>query len=50
VPLAEVEARSTDLGAMYRLLAGGGYDVDLVDLRALLGEVHWTSFADWARG
>lgn len=48
LPLAEVEARSADLGAMYRFLADGGYQVDLVDLRALL-EVRWTSFADWAR-
>lgn len=48
--LEEVAQRSADLGAMYRFLAAGGYRVDLVDLRALLEEVRWTSFAAWAAG
>lgn len=47
-PLEEVAARSADLAAMYGFLAAGGYRVDLVDLRALLEDVRWTTFADWA--
>jgi uncharacterized protein YbjT (DUF2867 family) len=49
-PLEAVEARSADLGAMYRFLAGPGYGIDVDAVRARYPEVAWRSFRDWARG
>jgi uncharacterized protein YbjT (DUF2867 family) len=47
-PLAEVQARSADLGAMYAFLAGEGYAIDVAAVRARYPEVAWRTFADWA--
>ncbi|WP_320671162.1 NmrA family NAD(P)-binding protein [Patulibacter defluvii] len=49
-PLAEVEARSHDLGAMYRFLTETGYGIDVAAVRARYPEVAWRSFASWASG
>ncbi|WP_211241752.1 NmrA family NAD(P)-binding protein [Patulibacter minatonensis] len=49
-PLEAVEARSADLGAMYRFLAGPGYGIDVDAVRARYPEVAWRSFSAWARG
>jgi len=48
VPLEQVEARSADLGAMYRFLRGPGYGIDVAAVLARYPEVPWRSFADWA--
>jgi uncharacterized protein YbjT (DUF2867 family) len=48
LPLAEVQARSADLGAMYGFLAREGYGIDVAAVRARYPEVAWRSFADWA--
>ncbi|MDO9409803.1 NmrA family NAD(P)-binding protein [Patulibacter sp.] len=47
-PLAEVRARSADLGAMYAFLAGEGYGIDVAAVRARYPEVPWRTFASWA--
>lgn len=47
-PIAEVEVRSADLGAMYRFLAGPGYGIDVGAVRARYPEVAWQRFDAWA--
>jgi NmrA-like family len=49
VSLADVEARSPDLAAMFGFLAQRGYSVDIPALRRAHPELGWTSFADWAQ-
>ena len=48
VPIAEIQARSPDLAAMYTFLSGRGYEIDVPALRGRYPEVGWLSFADWA--
>ncbi|WP_354698476.1 hypothetical protein DSM112329_04158 [Paraconexibacter sp. AEG42_29] len=48
VPLAAIEQRSADLGAMYRFLAGEGYGIDVDAVRRTYPEVTWTTFREWA--
>jgi len=48
VPIAEIEAHSTDLAAMFRYFAKTGLDVDVEGLRRDHPEVPWRSFAEWA--
>lgn len=47
--VAEVEARSPDLAAMFRFLTERGYDVDVDALHRAHPEIAWTPFADWAQ-
>ena len=49
VSLADVEARSHDLAAMFRFLARHGYSVDIPALQQAHPDFEWTSFATWAR-
>lgn len=49
VSLADVEARSPDLAAMFGFLAQLGYSVDIPALRRAHPDLGWTSFADWAQ-
>ncbi|GAA2248278.1 MULTISPECIES: NmrA/HSCARG family protein [Kitasatospora] len=47
-PLAEIEAYSADLAAMFRYFTEVGLDVDVEGLRRDHPEVGWQRFADWA--
>lgn len=47
--IADVEARSPDLAAMFRFLTERGYTVDVDALHKTHPEIGWTPFADWAR-
>lgn len=48
IPLAEVEAYSPDLAAMFRYFTEVGLDIDVEALRRAHPEIGWQSFADWA--
>lgn len=48
VPIAQIQARSPDLAAMYAFLSDGGYDIDVPGLRSRYPEVDWLRFAEWA--
>ncbi|MDX2544309.1 NmrA/HSCARG family protein [Streptomyces sp. WI04-05B] len=48
VPLAQIEAHSADLAAMFRYFGASGLHVDVEGLRRDHPEVGWQSFADWA--
>lgn len=48
VPLAQIEAHSADLAAMFRYFAATGLDVDVEGLRRDHPEVGWQTFAEWA--
>jgi nucleoside-diphosphate-sugar epimerase len=48
IDLGEVAARSADLAAMYGFLAGAGYDVDALGVRARCRDIKWTTFGEWA--
>lgn len=47
--IADVEARSPDLAAMFRFLTERGYSVDVDGLHKTHPEIAWTPFADWAQ-
>lgn len=47
--IADVEARSHDLAAMFRFLTERGYDVDVDAMHKDHPEIAWTPFADWAQ-
>jgi uncharacterized protein YbjT (DUF2867 family) len=49
IPIAEAGRQSEDLARMYEWFDRVGYDVDLAALRRDFSEVHWHSFAEWAR-
>jgi len=49
LPIAEVEARSHDIAAMYLFLGAVGYRADSADLRARFPELSLTPFAGWVR-
>ncbi|HEX4011664.1 MAG TPA: NmrA family NAD(P)-binding protein [Solirubrobacteraceae bacterium] len=49
VPVAQIQARSPDLAAMYAFLSDDGYDIDVPALRDRYPEVGWLRFAEWAR-
>ncbi|WP_371501396.1 NmrA/HSCARG family protein [Kitasatospora sp. NBC_00374] len=48
LPLAEIEAYSADLAAMFRYFGEVGLEVDVAGLRRDHPQVGWQSFADWA--
>ncbi|NEA64136.1 NmrA/HSCARG family protein [Streptomyces sp. SID12488] len=48
VPLAQIEAHSADLAAMFRYFTATGLDVDVEGLRRDHPEVGWHGFAEWA--
>ncbi|MFF2960588.1 NmrA/HSCARG family protein [Streptomyces sp. NPDC057963] len=47
-PLEDLRTANPDMYAMYRFLAGTGYQVDLGALRSRFPTVPWTSYAAWA--
>jgi uncharacterized protein YbjT (DUF2867 family) len=49
VEIGVSEVGSSDMRAMWRFLAGAGYQADLPALRAEFPDLAWTSFRDWAR-
>jgi uncharacterized protein YbjT (DUF2867 family) len=49
VPIAQIQARSPDLAAMYAFPSERGYDIDVPALRDRYPEVDWLRFADRAR-
>jgi uncharacterized protein YbjT (DUF2867 family) len=48
VSLESVRRSSSDLGAMWTFIAGGGYAVDIAQLHHDWPTVEWTSFPRWA--
>ncbi|MEV6208969.1 NmrA/HSCARG family protein [Kitasatospora sp. NPDC051914] len=48
LPLAEIEAYSADLAAMFRYFTETGLDIDTAALRRDHPDVGWQGFADWA--
>ncbi|CAL9306981.1 MULTISPECIES: hypothetical protein [Streptomyces] len=48
LPIARVEAFSTDLAAMFRYFTEVGLDIDVNALRRDFPEIGWQRFATWA--
>ncbi|MDK1373481.1 MULTISPECIES: NmrA/HSCARG family protein [unclassified Sinorhizobium] len=49
IPLATARQQSEDAALMFEWFDRVGYDADIAALRREFPEVHWLSFADWAR-
>ncbi|MBP1887623.1 NmrA/HSCARG family protein [Sinorhizobium mexicanum] len=49
VPIAKARQQSEDAALMFEWFDRVGYDADIAALRREFPEVHWLSFADWAR-
>ena len=49
IPIAVARQQSEDAALMFEWFDRAGYDADIAALRRDFPEVHWHSFADWAR-
>lgn len=49
IPIAAARQQSEDAALMFEWFDRVGYDADIAALRRDFPEVHWQSFADWAR-
>ncbi|RWK69254.1 MAG: NmrA/HSCARG family protein, partial [Mesorhizobium sp.] len=49
IPIAAARQQSEDTALMFEWFDRVGYDVDIAALHKDFQEVHWLSFADWAR-
>lgn len=49
IPIATARQQSEDAALMFEWFDRVGYDADIAALRREFPEVHWLSFADWAR-
>ncbi|MEK1886313.1 MAG: NmrA/HSCARG family protein [Phyllobacterium sp.] len=49
IPLAAARQQSEDAALMFEWFDRVGYDVDIAALHKEFQEIHWHSFADWAR-
>ena len=49
IPIAVARRQSGDAALMFEWFDRTGYDVDIAALHKDFPEVHWHSFADWAK-